>query len=265
MTNSIPSEVPYLDTVLKWNETLSGLPSLPIVVLGCIVVGYMVKLIPVINNQWIPLIVFLFGVGANLGIQPPDNWVRSVILGLVAGTASIIIHKKILKNWIDVDVFPPNDTKPTPPAPPVLPLLLCLLPALLLGCKSPSLEPGGVYAPKDELGRVVYSDIGLALADASYKFAYETVLSPLKFEKDNRAQIMALDPQIGLKVKQALDKVRVEVWEVDVRWAKARNMYRANPTPVGLSNLQTILLELQRIIPVVQAQLVPVYQVLTIQ
>lgn len=111
MTNEISNTVPYLDTVLKWNETLNGLPALPIVVLGCIVIGYMVKLIPVVSNRWIPTIVFLFGLGANLGIQKPDNWVRAVIFGLIAATASIIIHRRWLRDWIDEDVFPA--VKPT--------------------------------------------------------------------------------------------------------------------------------------------------------
>lgn len=132
----------------------------------------------------------------------------------------------------------------------------------IIGCKAPKLATGGVYAPTNSVGEVVYYDLGLALTDASYKFAYETALSPLKFEKDNRTAIFALSPSVGLAVKQALDKVRAEIWTIDQRWAAARQAYKANPTPAGLSTLQTILAEIERIIPVVQSQLAPVYQVL---
>lgn len=131
-----------------------------------------------------------------------------------------------------------------------------------LSCKSPKLEPGGVYAPTNAVGQVLYNDLGLALTDASYKFAYETALSPLKFERDNRAEIFALSPDVGLSVKQSLDKVRAEIWDIDQRWAAARKVYKANPTPGGLTTLQTVLSEIERIIPVVQSQLAPVYQVL---
>lgn len=109
-TNAIPTDVPYISTLLKYNDALAGLPSLPLVVIGCIVVGYMCKLIPIIANRWIPSLVFLSGILMNLGIAKPDNWVRSLIFGLIAGAASIVIHRKMLKDWIDADVFPDNTT-----------------------------------------------------------------------------------------------------------------------------------------------------------
>ncbi len=113
-TNTPATDIPYLTQLLHYNDALAGLPSLPLVVLGCIVIGYMCKLIPVISNQWIPLVVFVCGIGANLGIQKPDNWVRAVIFGMIAGAASIIIHRKLLRGWIDTDVFP-DEQKPKPP------------------------------------------------------------------------------------------------------------------------------------------------------
>jgi hypothetical protein len=132
----------------------------------------------------------------------------------------------------------------------------------LTACKTPSLEIGGVYAPTNQVGAVIYNDLGLALADASYQFAYTSILAPLKFERDNRAVIFAANPQVGLSVKRAMDKLREQVWAVDVRWAMARKAYRASPTPAGLTALQSILTEIQRIIPAVQSQLDPVYKVL---
>lgn len=144
-TNSIPTDIPYVSTLLKYNDALAGLPSLPVVVIGCIVLGYMCKLVPVIANKWIPTIVFLCGILMNLGIQKPDNWVRSMIFGLIAGAASIVIHRKLLKGWIDADVFPAEDldapTKPKLPS--ALPLILLpflIAGAILVGCAT--VKPG---------------------------------------------------------------------------------------------------------------------------
>lgn len=139
-TNAIPSEVPYISTLLKYNDALAGLPSLPLVVIGCIVIGYMCKLIPVIANRWIPAIVFLSGILMNLGIAKPDNWVRSLIFGLIAGAASIVIHRKLLKDWIDADVFPDNSDKKNPPGLPMvlIPFMLAIM--LALGCAA--IKPG---------------------------------------------------------------------------------------------------------------------------
>lgn len=113
MTNE-PTIIPYLDTVLRWNEALHGLPALPLVLIGCIVAGYMCKLMPFPPNKWIPAVVFSFGILANLGIHPPRDLadgVRAAILGMVAGGASVIIHRKLLRRWIDVNVFETGETK----------------------------------------------------------------------------------------------------------------------------------------------------------
>lgn len=112
----VPSDVPYIDTIKKWNDAALGLPALPLVVVGCIVIGYFVKMMKWIPNKIIPTIVFVFGIVANVGIQPPTTMsvgIRAVILGMLAGAASIIIHRKWLKSWIDEDVFPTEVTTVT--------------------------------------------------------------------------------------------------------------------------------------------------------
>lgn len=124
---------------------------------------------------------------------------------------------------------------------------------------------GGVYAPTNELGQVIYNDLGLALADASYKFAYETVLSVFRFEQKNRTAIFQMNPKVCLDIKHAMDKAREQVWAVDLKWAATRKAYRLNPTPAGLTTLQTILAEIQRIVPAVQADITPVYSTLASQ
>ena len=140
----------------------------------------------------------------------------------------------------------------------LFPILALAASLSLTACKTPRLEPGGAYAPTNEQGVVTYNDVGLAMADASYKFAYDAVLSVLKFEKDNRTKIFAINPTVGLDIKHALDKVRDEVWAVDQKWAAARKSYRSNPTPAGLTTLQTVLAEIERVSTAAQADIVPI-------
>lgn len=129
----------------------------------------------------------------------------------------------------------------------------CLVAAAITlpGCKSQRLEPGGAYAPTNSVGEVVYNDINLAILDASHKLAYDSLTTMFRFERDNRAALRSISPQI----KRSIDKVRVQATEADVRWVMARNLYRQNPTPAGLSSMQTILLEIQRSATVAQSQL----------
>lgn len=142
-------------------------------------------------------------------------------------------------------------------------ILVAALCVCTSGCKTPHAAPGGVYAPTNQVGAVIYDDTALALADASYKFTYESALTVFRFERDHRAEIAALSPSVGLDVKHGLDQARATTWEIDQRWAKARQAYKLSPTPAGLSTLQTILAEIQRLLPVVQTQLAPVTAVLT--
>ena len=148
---------------------------------------------------------------------------------------------------------------PPPFRPPLWIFAALVLPIALTACKTPRLEPGGAYAPTNSVGQVVYSDTGLMLSDASYKLAYETVGAVFKFERDNRIAIWKLSPV----VKSELDNLRPQVVDIDRRWAMARKTYRSNPTPAGLTAVQSILSEIQRIIPVVQQQMNPIYNKLT--
>jgi hypothetical protein len=127
-----------------------------------------------------------------------------------------------------------------------------------ISCKTPHLEAGGSYAPTNAQGQVIYNDVGLALADASYKYAYNQIFDVMKFERENRKTIYAISPTGELNFKHALDRLRPMVVEIDKRWAFARRAYRLNPTPAGLNDLQTALAEIQRFVPVVQSQLVPI-------
>lgn len=136
----------------------------------------------------------------------------------------------------------------------IIGLAAALLLSTNLGCKTPSLEPGGAYALTNELGQVIYNDIGLAMADATYKFTYESTLALLRFERDNRREIWAISPE----VKRQLDKLRPKIVSVNHEWAVARSEYRLNPTEAGVTRLQSILKQIQQLLSVIESQLEPV-------
>jgi hypothetical protein len=140
-------------------------------------------------------------------------------------------------------------------------LFLALLSlSLTLGCKT-NLEVGGVYAPTNSVGQVIYNDQGLFLADATWKFSYEAMLSVFQFERDNRIALWGISPTI----KHKLDSWRPAVVDIRKRWAESRHLYKQNPTPAGLSTLQGILSELNRLLPVVQAQIDPAVHALVVK
>lgn len=105
-TNSVA--IPYLDQVLKANDALLGLPALPLVLVLAIAIGYLLKFIPVYPNNWVPIGVILGAVLANVVIAISDgkgNYARAVIYGIIVGVASIAIHRKWLKDWLDPKMF----------------------------------------------------------------------------------------------------------------------------------------------------------------
>lgn len=109
MTNTIP----YLDQALKINDALLGLPALPLVFLGCLACGYMLKTLPFYKNRWIPAGNFVFGIVANLmlsGTRTSFEIGQAFILGIVAATAAWIAHRRWLSSWIDEKYFDPEDT-----------------------------------------------------------------------------------------------------------------------------------------------------------
>lgn len=102
MTNSIPETIPYLDHAIKLNNALLGLPGGLISVVGCLAIGYFLKVMPFVKNRYIPMWVFLFGIIANVFITPIANvgdGFRAVILGMVAAVAAVVIHRRFLASY----------------------------------------------------------------------------------------------------------------------------------------------------------------------
>ena len=131
-------------------------------------------------------------------------------------------------------------------APSILFVVLCL--ALSTGCKA-TLEQGGAYAPaitNAVTGEVTYNqlpDMEFYNVDAAYLLAYSTVNAVFQFERDNRAYLWKVSPNI----KRTLDQIRPQAVAANAEYHKARAVYIANPVPTGLDRLQTILAKINQL------------------
>lgn len=91
----------YLNELIN---TLSGLGPEMFCIVACIAVGYVVRLIPVIPNKWIPAICILvapviYPFLTNPGRVSPDSQMpmtRIVLTGLVLGVAAFVLHDKVI-------------------------------------------------------------------------------------------------------------------------------------------------------------------------
>jgi hypothetical protein len=121
--------------------------------------------------------------------------------------------------------------------------LACLL---CTACNTARLEPGGAYAPAttNSAGQVIYTqqpDLAFYTTDAAYDLAYSAIDAAFKFERDNRAMLWQISPQI----KHSLDSIRPQAVEANARYLAARAAYMAHPVPANLGALQRILSEVQ--------------------
>lgn len=113
---------PYLQQALQINNTLLGLPILILVVAGCLGLACLFFAVPTFPNRWIPSTTILWGVFLNLVATPLSsvaNFMRALILGLVAGVVSWVLFKKFGQRWISPDTFQQNgDTEHVSKSPP---------------------------------------------------------------------------------------------------------------------------------------------------
>lgn len=113
------------------------------------------------------------------------------------------------------------------------------------GCNG-TLQEGGAYSQAGQK-----PDKAFYAVDASFELSYSAVNTVFDFEKNNRQMLWDLSPEI----KHTLDKIRPQAKEVVVAYAKARKEYTANPTPAGLSALETVLARMQQLATATQAAL----------
>lgn len=119
---------------------------------------------------------------------------------------------------------------------------------LLTACKStlaPGPYGGGVIIVTNTTGVVtntVSADMGLYVADGSFVAAVSALDLAFRFEKDNRATLWKISPEI----KHGLDLIRPGAEQGVQAYRAARAAYVKNPTPAGLDLLTTILAKVQQ-------------------
>ena len=119
--------------------------------------------------------------------------------------------------------------------------LMGLLAVCLTGCvlfDKDKLAAGGAYAQSETAAAMPE----LFVTDASFDLAYQALDTAFKYERDNRQLLWQLSPDI----KKRMDALRTEANRVATDYAVARQTYLAQPTPVNLSNLNTVLRKLQQ-------------------
>jgi hypothetical protein len=123
-------------------------------------------------------------------------------------------------------------------------LLLCAI-TVLPGCAgTPRLEKGGAYAPVGEDGQTfIAPDVGFAIAEMGFKVTHLAIKLAFDLEFNNRVVFWNISPEI----KKTLDKLRPVVNQAIIEYDLARTAYMANPTPAGLSTLQTVLSKLKQL------------------
>lgn len=93
-----------LDQIIQGLQKLEGLPAIGLVLLTCIVVGYVLRFVKAFPNNGIPVAVILWG-GLLYPLLADDTvklplriWlVRNVALGLITGFVAWIVHRFVLK------------------------------------------------------------------------------------------------------------------------------------------------------------------------
>jgi hypothetical protein len=115
----------------------------------------------------------------------------------------------------------------------------------LIGCVK--LQPGGAYNP---VTTNIVAGVETVTAHPDPKFfdaelAFDLTASILEtvhtFEHNHRAELWALSPDI----KRTLDKVWPVATAAEMAYAKASQAYIDNPTPGGLTGVQSALAEIQ--------------------
>jgi hypothetical protein len=223
-------------------DRLYSLPVGVLVMLLCIVAGYIFRCVKRFPNEAIPVAVILLGGVVAPILAPIDTamtlreWLaKNAIVGLVIGFAAWMLHNLVISRLEDRIMGLTGKLKDTS-----LPLILCLLLPLgmLVGCGKTTLEPGGAYAQINQ-----QPDKPFLIVDGAFDLAYTAVDATFKWEQDNRAKLWKLSPDI----KHTLDKIRPDALKAKNQYLAARAVYKKNPTPAGLSDLQLILATVQKI------------------
>jgi uncharacterized integral membrane protein len=95
-----------LDTTVNFLNKLDGLPATAVVLLSCIVIGYILKCIKAFPNSGIPVAVILWGGAFNpllADLNSEMGWrvwfVKNLLVGLVLGFVAWLVHNQVIARF----------------------------------------------------------------------------------------------------------------------------------------------------------------------
>ena len=94
------------NTIGELNTNLKGLPGGSLVFLGCLFIGYAVKVCPWVSNRWIPSIVILSGPFLYFGLEENLHgrvaWFQTGVIGFILGCLAVLSHHFI---WSRIESY----------------------------------------------------------------------------------------------------------------------------------------------------------------
>lgn len=124
----------------------------------------------------------------------------------------------------------------------LIPIIALAIGLAFTGCKA-TLEPGGAYAPvttnsvTGEVTATQAPDLAFFNIESAYLLSYSVIDAGFRFERDNRAMLWKLNPNI----KHTVDSIRPQAVAANAEYFRARKVYLANPIPPNLTPLRDLL------------------------
>lgn len=129
-------------SLAQFLNSLYGLPGVVLSFLVANAIGYLLKMLDIFPNKWIPVPVVLMAILSNIFLRPPppegipqwQHYVRLGLVGLLVGIAACIFYDKILKQieeripWLKDFLSSPTDK--------LLSILAPIAALLLIGCST---------------------------------------------------------------------------------------------------------------------------------
>ena len=100
--------IPDSEQITQWTDYLMSIGAAPFTVLACLTFGYVMRLIPPVNNKWIPVACVIIGVIVfpALASQHPDETkaqfiIKRLFMGMFLGLGSWAFHDKLISKIED--------------------------------------------------------------------------------------------------------------------------------------------------------------------
>lgn len=146
MTNEVSQAQEIVSKVVDAASYVSTAPASAITFIGCLLLGYFLKMVPMFPNKFIPLVNVIAGPLLFLAMEmdKPTQIAHPAVMHAIVGTGigmtAWVVHRTILRKWLDPKLFIADDDS----KPPFTPVPVIIAALMLAGCTSkpkPKPEP----------------------------------------------------------------------------------------------------------------------------